>query len=105
MHKMIIHPIWMLKYSIVVYENQANGQGAEMIKANEFMIGFHYVQSKRSILSFSFHSSGLGLVIQSIGSARGWVFDASSNPFLIYFFCSSPKASGCAEINKGALLS
>src|SRR5450432_160905 len=105
MNKTIIHPVRMLKNCIMVNKNEADSQCTEVIEADEFMVGFHYVQSKRTISSFNFHSTGLGLVIQSIGSARGCTLEASSNPFLMYFFCSSPKASGSAEINKGALLS
>src|SRR3569833_1669112 len=62
-------------------------------------------QLKSTSLPFSFHYAGNGLVIQSKGSPNGCGFAARAKHSLIYFFCSGPVASGCGDINSGALLS
>src|ERR1700759_1146337 len=61
-------------------------------------------QLNLTTLLSSFHFEGNGFVNQSSGSAIGCSFDASAKHCLIKSFCSAPIASGCADINKGALL-
>src|SRR5580704_8783884 len=58
MKKTIIHPARVLENSIVKKKNEADGQGTEMIQADECMFSLHESQSNRTILSLSLHSAG-----------------------------------------------